>query len=1360
MDTTPKLMVAGIGASAGGLAAITSLLTHLQPPTGIAYVVVQHLAPDPPSQLPEILARSCNLPVVWVTDRVVIVPDHVYVVPPRQVVSYADGHLTLDEAAPAAVPPVLIDNFFSSLAQGLGNRAIGVILSGSGSDGAAGMHDIRAAGGLTLAQKPDTADFTDMPDAVIRADLADFILAPADIARRLGEIGQHPLLKTTVDEGETDGFEAVLNLLLAGGGVDFHHYKHSTLERRILRRMMMRGAPTVAGYIEQLREDPGELAQLLEDMLIHVTAFFRDPEMFEQLKAKVFPGLVSDRAAGETIRIWVTACSTGEEAYSIAIALQEYLTEHGLDLSVRIFATDISEQVVAKARIGLFPHTIKDQVSPERLTRFFSHTPEGYRVIPALRDVCTFVRHDLTRDPPFSRLDLVSCRNLLIYMVPALQVQVLSLLHYALKQTGFLILGQSEGLAGSHHLFRPLDSSHRIFSRLDAPATGHLVFGRKRTADPLRVNQAFAGPRVLGKTDLASLTDRFLAERFGPASVLVDDSLDVVETRGQVGPYLELPSGTATLNVLRLARPGLLASLRSALRSARAQEMPVAYPDALVDKDRTLRPVNLEVVPLKVGPEPYFLILFQEPPVVVAELPGMPVPLTVDAGTEVQIRRLQQELAVSEDHMKSLIEQHEIATEELIAANEEGVSSNEELQSTNEELETAKEELQSANEELSTVNEQLQNRNAELNQLNDDLANLFDSVDIATIMLDQQGRIRRFNPQAQHLMRLIPTDIGRPIGDLRPVIGDVDVGDMVAAFLKEPTAREVVARDKATDQWYRLQIQSYRTSRRQLAGAVLTWVDVTALQRSVESADRLRHHAVAIVETIRMPLLILDDQMTVLEANGAFYETFGVAEVETLGNSLFMLGNGQWDIPELRTLIEAVLPAKGEVREYEVRHDFPGLGSKTMLLSARRMPNEHEGSATIIVGIQDVTERSELLSIAQRAQLAAEQANRAKDVFLATLSHELRTPLTTILGWGHVLQTGKLEADKTQHALKAITRAAQRQVQLIDDLMDSSRIAVGKLDLRRMPVDVGAVVGAAVETVRLSAEAKGIDLTVMAYGAPLPMVGDERRLEQVFWNLLNNAIKFTEAGGAVAVAVDRQDRRARVVVSDTGPGISPDMLDQVFDQFVQGDMALSRRHSGMGIGLSLVRHLVGLHGGTVAVHNGPSGQGAVFTVQLPLTAEPPESDGALPQAVVAVETTADEGKAAEGLPLGGLRLLVVDDEAACRDMLAEMLQLSGARVQQAASGQEAIAMLAEDCPEVLICDISMPDVDGITLLRSIRDLPVALGGAVPAIAVTALSNEHLDEELRAAGFQAFVPKPIDVRRLETVIVEVAAKGGR
>jgi two-component system CheB/CheR fusion protein len=523
----------------------------------------------------------------------------------------------------------------------------------------------------------------------------------------------------------------------------------------------------------------------------------------------------------------------------------------------------------------------------------------------------------------------------------------------------------------------------------------------------------------------------------------------------------------------------------------------------------------------------------------------------------------------------------------------------------------------------------------------------------------------------------------------------------------------------------------------------------------VESADRLRHHAVAIVETIRMPLLILDDQQTVLEANGAFYETFGVDEADTLGQSLFTLGDGQWNIPDLRNLIETVLPAKGEVREYEVQHDFPGLGPKTMLLSARQMPSEQARMASVIVAIQDVTERSEILAMAQRARIEAEQANRAKDVFLATLSHELRTPLTTILGWSHVMLTGKLEAEKTRHALQAITRAAQQQVQLIDDLMDSSRISVGKLDLRRIPVDLGTVVAAAVETVRLSAEAKGIGLTVLSDGAPLPLVGDERRLEQVFWNLLNNAIKFTDAGGAVTVAVDRQDHQARVVVGDTGPGVSPDMLDHVFEQFVQGDTALSRRHSGMGIGLSLVRHLVELHGGVVTVENGPGGHGAVFTVQLPLAAEPPAAVAEMPQAAVAVDA-----QAAGDLPLGGLRLLVVDDEFACRDMLAEMLKLSGARVQQAASGQEAIAKLAEECPDVLICDISMPDVDGITLMRSVRDLPPDLGGAVPAIAVTALSNERLDEELSAAGFQAFVPKPIDVLRLERVIAELAAKGGR
>ncbi|AKI99786.1 Chemotaxis protein methyltransferase CheR [Archangium gephyra] len=962
MDRFP---VVGIGASAGGLPALQALLESLPSDTGMAFIIVQHLSPDHESLLPALLALRTSMPVLEARDGLALTPDHVYVNPPGIRLTLERDTLHLGKARSLRGKPRIIDELLGSLAESAPGRAIGVILSGTGTDGTRGLRAIRGAGGTTFAQEPASAGFDAMPRSAIDAGGVDHVLPPEGIAAALLRLAHGPRAALAPPAPSSDGSEQdlsrVFQLLRTRTGVDFAHYKPSTIHRRLGQRMRLRRTDRLADYARYLEEYPEECEALGQDLLIHVTSFFRDPETFEALKQHVLPERFRDRSPGQPFRLWVPGCSTGEEVYSLLICLLEYLGEELATTSIQAFGTDLSEPALAQARAAFYPESIAADLSPERLRRFFVRTEGGYRIHKSLRDLCIFARQNVVADPPFSRMDLISCRNVLIYLDPVLQKKVLPVFHYALNPGGYLLLGTSETVGASADLFSLVDRRHKLYRKKSVSYRPHLSFTYQ---EPVAERHEDAPPpsrRGAPERDPQREADRLVLASYGPPGVIINDALEILHFRGHTGPYLEPLPGAASLNLLKMVREGLALELRAAIREVQRGTSRVRKEQVRVSGGEGERRINLEVNLLQASSstrEHYYLVLFEEAP--------EPSPSAPPRGTRAQAargpraaprqeaERLREELRTARQHLQTLLQEQETTSEQLRAAHEEAQSSNEELQSTNEELETAKEELQSTNEELTTLNEELQNRNLELSQLNSDLNNLLGSTQIATVMLGDDLRIRRFTPMAHEVLGLTAGDVGRSLRDLHFPLELPDLERAVSQVTGQllPFEREVRARD---GHWYSLRLRPYKTLDNKLDGVVMTLLDIDRLKHSLDEAHQANEYAQALVETMREPFLVLDSHLQVLTANPSFYAAFQVTEARTLGQPIYQLGNGQWNVPPLRLLLEEILPRNTRLHDFVVEHDFELLGHRRMLLNARRISGRELGTQRILLSITDVT---------------------------------------------------------------------------------------------------------------------------------------------------------------------------------------------------------------------------------------------------------------------------------------------------------------------------------------------------------------------------------------------------------------------
>jgi two-component system, chemotaxis family, CheB/CheR fusion protein len=845
-DTT----IVAIGASAGGIEALTELMNHLATNTGMAFVLVQHLDPKHHSILTELLGRKTSMTVTEVMDGLAVKPNHVYVIPPNATMSISGETLHLSPREESAGMHMSVDHFMRALAEQKGNRAIGVILSGSGTDGTLGMSEIQAHGGVTFAQDEATAKYDGMPRSAVVAGYVDYVLSPKGIAKELARIASHPYV---VRENHSDvvkaapdaiaGLSTIFQVLRRATGVDFTHYRQTTILRRIQRRMVVHKIDKMEEYAKFAQGHAAEVKALYQDMLINVTSFFRGPRVFEALKSSVFPAIQKRLSRERGIRIWTPGCASGEETYSVAIALLEFLGDKAAQFPIQFFGTDVSDLSVTKARNGVYPENIQGDVSPERLRRFFTKGDNGYRVSKMIRDMCIFAQHNVVNDPPFSRMDLICCRNLLIYLEPVLQNKVISLFHYALGPNGFLVLGSSEGLGATTSLFAVEDRTQKIFSRKGGVArqSGNLSAesqAERRVYGPVRL-PAKQQDSVWNYTEAQKEFDRRLLTEYAPATVFVNEEMEILHTRGAVNRYLKLAPGRASLSLMKMAREGLHVELRNAINRAKKDNTVIEKRNLRIksgnengdkaESTNSTRLVNFDVMPVTFGntSSSCFMIVFQEAPV---EPPREAAPRRSRGREETasslkRTAKLEQELAATKEYLQSVIETQEATNEELQSANEEILSSNEELQSTNEEMETAKEELQSANEELTTVNDELRSRNLEVTQINNDLINLLSSIDIAVIMIGSDLTIRRFTPKAQKFLGLIAGDVGRPLSNINPAIEIADLQSMVLQVVSDfrPLERELTDR---LGIHYQFKILPYRTLDNKIEGVVITIVDI------------------------------------------------------------------------------------------------------------------------------------------------------------------------------------------------------------------------------------------------------------------------------------------------------------------------------------------------------------------------------------------------------------------------------------------------------------------------------------------------------------------------------------------------------
>jgi two-component system CheB/CheR fusion protein len=949
-----EVTIVGVGASAGGLEAFSSMVRALPPKPGFAVVLVQHLAPQHESALPTLLTSYTSMPVVQVTEAMRVEANHLYVIPPNVQMGISDGHFHLTPRPGDRSQYTPIDSFLTSLAEHAHRRAIAVILSGTASDGATGVREVKAAGGITFAQKPETAKYDGMPRAAIATGMVDMVLSPPEIALKLIEVTAHPYVLDFVPPSgdelivRDDELRRVFDLLRPASGIDFKHYKLPTIKRRLLRRMALHRLTDIQHYIRLLEQTPAELRALYQDLLIHVTRFFREPDSFKALAQQVFSRLIEERREEQPIRAWVSACATGEEAYSLAIALLEYLHGHDLETRIQIFATDVSDTAIEHARAGLYPASIDSDVPADVLRRFFTKVDGSYRVSNTVRDLCVFARQDLTKDPPFSRLDLILCRNVLIYMDVVLQQRLISVFHYALNPHGFLVLGQAETVGSQVGLFSLADKKFRIYRKKVAPRTPVAMSVDYTPGLPKKRMLRQDVPQ--SDKALQSEVSRIIVDRYAPPGVIVDSDLQIVQFRGQTGAYLEPAPGEASLNLLKMAREGLLYGLRTALHSARKSNGPVRKVGLRVKAARGgWKPVNLDIIPLTSAGRPHYLVLFHEPgrrgeSDEATEQPSTAKPSPQQRQSQVDL--LERELAASREYLQSIIQELEAANEELQSANEEIVSSNEELQSTNEELDTAKEELQSTNEELNTLNEELHGRNEELSRVNSDLVNLIGSVQIAIVIISSDLRIRRFTPMAEKVLNLIPGDLDRPIGHIKPNIDCPDLEQLIFESIDSvaPVEREV--RDRS-GRWYSLRIRPYKSVENKIDGAVLTLFDVDVPKRSEQRMRLAKQYTDALMGVIDQPIVVLDAELRIQSANDKFAGALGVAPPAIIGRHLSEL-DGSWNLAGLQERLRTSPGMQAGFERVSVELDGDGPTHRTLWLTGRWVP-WHESPDTQVL---------------------------------------------------------------------------------------------------------------------------------------------------------------------------------------------------------------------------------------------------------------------------------------------------------------------------------------------------------------------------------------------------------------------------
>jgi two-component system, chemotaxis family, CheB/CheR fusion protein len=1203
-SASPEIPVVAIGASAGGLEALTAILRALPTDIAMAFMLIQHLDPKRHSILPELLSKATRIPVLEAINAMKIESNRVYVMPSNVDISITDGHFGLTPRIADHKQHLPIDIFMHSLAEVRKSQAIGVILSGTASDGTAGIEAIHAEGGVTFAQTPETAKFDGMPRSAIESGCIDYVLSPEKIAAELVWMSSHPNLRRKPADTRGDPkddnhvFDSILNLVSTSHGADFTKYKPNTIHRRTQQRMAALRIASLAVYLTYLGEHPEEVANLSNHVLIPVTEFFRNPEVFEDLANTVYPAIVGKKGEG-TLRIWVVACSSGEEVYSLAITLLEFLGARAEGIRIQIFGTDLNEKGIAKARSGIYPDSAMKNVSAERSARFFTKVASGYRVNKAIRDLCIFARQDVIKDPPFSSLDLISCRNFLIYVQPELQEKIISTLHYALNPSGFMVLGNAESAASYPQMFTPLNKKSKIYSKKVGNHRQQRMFktGRtpiKATALPIAKAQPISSASQ-NEAELQQLADRIVLKECAPPGVIVNDTLEILQFRGRTSPYLEPASGRANLNILNMVREELAIALRTAITSARKKVAPVKKKNVAFEHNNKKRMVHLSVIPMDEpasGMGRCYLILFEDaaPPIETRDKTSQRLPLNAGDLARRTLLEQKRELQAARALLKEHLGAQEALREDYQSANEEMLSANEELQSTNEELETSKEELQATNEELTTVNDELNSNNSTLHLLGNDLKNLLESTVIPIVMVDSGLCIRRLTPTAGTVFKVLPSDIGRPITDIRPDL-NIDLKPLLTTVLRDAVNLEREVQDQQ-GHWYRLQVRPYKTLDNRIDGAVLVLMDIDVIKKRNQELVLAGEFTKSIIETMPEPVLVLNADLHILMANHSFYQAFEVKPEATLNRFVYSLGDGQWNKPDLRTLLEEVLPHDRNFLNHEVIYDFPGIGWKSFMLSGRYMVQEPNTAPLILLSLTDMTKRKKIEAALIQAEKLAIASRLA-----ATIAHEINNPLEAITNLLYLASTGDDATAAKSYAAQAleevgrVSHITQQTLKFYRQSTAPSSVHVSEILDSLLVLYHGKLLANNISVHRQYREGPPI----------LCLAGD---LRQIFANIIANAVDAMKSGGSLTMRVspsfdwrDQERPGIRTTIADSGTGMDTETLLKLYEPFFT-----TKNETGTGLGMWVSAQLVERLQGDLRVSSTtrPGRSGTVFSLFLPV----------------------------------------------------------------------------------------------------------------------------------------------------------------
>ena len=1506
-----RLPIVGLGGSAGAIPALGKFLEQVPEQAGMAFVVLVHLDPAQDSRLTEVLRPHTHMKVVRVDSTVRVEADTVYVIPPAKGMRMLDDHLQLTELPKDRSGRYEVDLFFRTLADTHGPRGVAVVLSGADSDGAIGIKRVKERGGLTIAQDPDEAQHPSMPETAIATGMVDWVLPVIDMPRRIVDYirlesrvmlppeQQDPAPKAATEAELESDLREVLNYLRSRTGRDFVNYKRATILRRIGRRMQVNGVSELSEYLDSLRTRPGEIGALLQDLLISVTNFFRDSDCFVALQSRL-PSLFEGKSSSDTVRVWVAACATGEEAYSMAILLAEHARTLDAPPAVQIFATDLDEQAISTARDGVYPPTIEADVSEERLRRYFTKEHRGYRVRRELREQVMFAEHDLLKDSPFSRLDMVSCRNLLIYLNREAQRRVFETAHFALLPTGLLFLGASETVDDASPLFLMLDKKSRIYAPRLVPRTSLPVpIGQSALTRALEAQEALRAPVVAQASFSAeAIAARSpmtangrpvswaemhfnLLEAISPPSILVDSEHDIMHLSRNAGRFLQYSGGEPSRNLLHAIHPSLRIELRAALyhvaqSGERADVVPLA-----VDLGGGTTMIRMTVAPVGAAANGLMMVTIE------AVRPDAAAPMALNAdgrgGDDPLAHLLDRELERLKAHLRDTVEQYEASTEELKASNEELQAMNEELRSATEELETSREELQSINEELTTVNQELKAKVDELGHSNSDMQNLMDATAIATLFLDRELRITRYTPSAVALFNLIPTDVGRPLSHLSNKLEYPGLDDDARRVLQGlvPIEREV---QDAHGRWYLVRMLPYRTVEDRIAGVVVTLIDITEPKSNREALRLSEQRFEAIAEKAAVGVLQATPEGRITFANRFYHAVLGYADGALVGRQLLDLIHAD-DRQDAADLFSHVREAEHfETEKRCLRKD----GSVNwMHSSVTWLPVPEETSGSILIVCTDVTERKDAedrlrrseerlrliidntkdhaifstdvhgcitswnsgaerllgyseaealnrnceiifteedrdagipakelqqaladgsaaddrvhrckdgrrfwasgvvtpmhdasggvvgfvkilrdqsatraaqeaiaagrmhlvhaLEEKEHARAELEMADLAKDRFLAMLSHELRNPLAAIAGASATLGSAAArDAAVMTRAQRTVAQQVQTMSSLLDDLLDISRLRLGRFELRRRPCSLASIVDSAVDAARQNIEQGRHTLSLQLPPQAVTLDVDPVRISQVICNLLVNAAKYTPPEGRIEVVAQADDSNVEITVSDNGRGLNEEARASLFEMFWRAPDLDSSTGSSLGIGLALARSIVRLHDGTLEARSEGPGRGSSFVVRLPAVRQA-EGNGARQRDD---SRPVERRTAASQAPL---RIVLADDNEDVVWTQASVLGAQGFEVQAVSNGEQALQALRDFRPDVALLDIAMPGLSGLEVAKRVRAEP--WGRDMLLIAATGWGSEADRQRSLDAGFDEHLVKPIKLDDLTRRLAE-------